>query len=204
MKQSLVVFLHGVGSNGSDLAPLGDMWRQTLPDTRFAAPDAPTPFDMGPGYQWFSLKGITQDNRPQRVLAARTDFDELISGLMAEQGMAENPERVVLAGFSQGSIMALDAVASGRWPFAAVVAFSGRLSSPLPLTPACKTPVLLIHGADDAVIPSWESERAGTTLQASGMSATAAVLPGLGHGISGEGVQMAGRFIARALAATFK
>ncbi|WP_213993109.1 prolyl oligopeptidase family serine peptidase [Sodalis sp. dw_96] len=201
MKQSLVIFLHGVGSNGDDLAPLGDVWRQSLPETRFAAPNAPMPFDMGPGYQWFSVNGVTQDNRAQRIAAARAAFDQQVARLMAEQGMADHPERVVLAGFSQGSIMALDAVASGRWPFAGVVAFSGRLSSPMPLIPAVGTPVLLIHGADDQVIPSWETERAGVTLQELGVTATTVILPHLGHGISGEGVALAGRFISRALSA---
>jgi len=204
MKQSLVIFLHGVGSNGDDLAPLGDVWRQTLPDTHFAAPNAPMPFAMGTGYQWFSLNGVTPGNRPQRVLAAREAFDGIINRLMTEQGMAAHPERVVLVGFSQGSIMALDAVASGRWRFAAVVAFSGRLSAPLPLTPATGTPVLLIHGADDAVIPSWETERAGITLQELGVGVTTVILPGLGHALSGEGVALAGRFISRTLAAVAK
>lgn len=202
MKHSLVILLHGVGSHGLNLAPLGDVWRENLPTTRFAAPDAPAPFDMGPGYQWFSIDGVTPDNRPQRVQGARADFDRLIGGLLSEQGLIGHPERVVLAGFSQGSIMALDAVASGRWQFAAVVAFSGRLSSPQPLTPAVGTPVLLLHGADDPVIPSWETERAAAALQALGLTVQFAVLPQLGHGISPEGVTLAGQFIAHALAAT--
>ncbi len=201
MKQSLVILLHGVGSNGNDLAPLGKVWRQSLPETGFTAPNAPMPFAMGPGYQWFSINDVTQENRPQRVSAARDAFDGLIARLMAEQDMTGHPERVVLAGFSQGSIMALDAVASGRWRFAAVVAFSGRLSSPLPLLPATGTPVLLIHGAEDPVIPAWETERAGKTLQDMGVTATTVILPHLGHRLSSEGVALAGRFIARTLAA---
>ncbi|QWA12805.1 dienelactone hydrolase family protein [Sodalis ligni] len=204
MKRSLIIFLHGVGSNGDSLAPLGEVWRHSLPDTLFAAPNAPMPFDMGPGYQWFSVYGVTPENRTQRVLAARLAFDGLIARIMAEQGMAGHPERVVLVGFSQGSIMALDAIASGRWPVAAVVAFSGRLSSPLPLMPAAATPVLLIHGADDQVIPAWETEHAGKALQETGVAATTFILPRVGHEISAEGVALAGQFISRTFAAVAK
>ncbi|CAK6488139.1 hypothetical protein PANNVG_00130 [Pantoea sp. Nvir] len=44
MAKALVIFLHGVGSNGEDLAALGRHWAPLLPDVIFAAPDAPYPF----------------------------------------------------------------------------------------------------------------------------------------------------------------
>lgn len=201
MSQSLVIMLHGVGSNGDDLAPLGDIWRPGLQETGFAAPDAPFPFDQGPGRQWFSIAGVTEDNRPGRVAAARDAFDATLNRLMAEHGLAGRPERVVLAGFSQGAIMALDAVVSGRWPLAGVVAFSGRLSSPAPLAPPAHLPVLLIHGAQDPVIPAGETERAALRLQGLGVEVQRHILPGLGHSLSTEGVAMAGRFIVGVLPA---
>ncbi|NDL61947.1 alpha/beta hydrolase [Acerihabitans arboris] len=199
MSRSLVIMLHGVGSNGNDLAPLGDIWRPNLPETGFVAPDAPFPFEQGPGRQWFSITGVTEHNRPERVAAARAAFDATLTGLMAENGLAGQPERVVLLGFSQGSIMALDAVVSGRWQLAGVVAFSGRLSSPAPLTPPAHLPVLLIHGAQDPVISPQETERAALTLEGLGVAVTSFILPGLGHSLNAEGVATAGRFIVGAL-----
>lgn len=201
MSRHLVIMLHGVGSNGGDLAPLGDIWRPDLPETGFSAPDAPFPFEQGAGRQWFSITDVTEQNRPQRVAAARTAFDATLNRLMAEHGLAGRPERVVLVGFSQGSIMALDAVVSGRWALAGVVAFSGRLSSPAPLTPPADLPVLLVHGARDPVIPPGETERAALTLQRHGVAVTSHILPDLGHSLNTEGVALAGRFIATALSA---
>ncbi|MEA9391962.1 dienelactone hydrolase family protein [Acerihabitans sp. TG2] len=200
MSKSLVIMLHGVGSCGDDLVPLGQLWRAELPDTVFAAPDAPFPFDPGTGHQWFSIAGVTESNRPARVADARAAFDATLLRLMAANGLADCPQRVVLVGFSQGSIMALDAVASGRWPLAAVVAFSGRLSSPLPLAPSSGVPVLLIHGAQDPVINSLETERAAATLRTLGVAAQDIILPGLGHSLSSEGVALAGHFIVQTLA----
>ena len=59
----LVIFLHGLGADGNDLLSIGPM--MDLPDTHFAAPNAPFPCDFGGGgYQWFSL----QDRDPTRIV----------------------------------------------------------------------------------------------------------------------------------------
>jgi phospholipase/carboxylesterase len=46
--RSLVIFLHGYGSNGADLIDLAPYWAAALPDTLFLAPDAPQPCDGAP------------------------------------------------------------------------------------------------------------------------------------------------------------
>ena len=195
MSHDLVILLHGVGSNGANLATLADAWRHALPNVEFEAPDAPFFLGHGPGRQWFSVNGVTAANRPERVAAARAAFDKTLGDIIAAHGLTGQPERIALVGFSQGSIMALDALASGRWPVAAVVAFSGRLASPQPLTPAESTRVLLIHGDADPVMPVSESIRAATVLQALGIDAKSHILPGVGHTISSEGALIAGTFL---------
>lgn len=196
----LVVFLHGVGSCGADMIGLGRHWAEALPDTAFAAPDGPDPFDMyaqASGRQWFSVKGVTAENRAQRIVEAREAFDATLQGVMAERGI-DDPARVALVGFSQGSIMALDAVVSGRWPVAAVVAYSGRLSSPQPWTPA-PTPIRLVHGDQDEVIPFDETLEAAERLLAAGLNADAHILSGLGHSINAPGSRLGRDFLAAAL-----
>jgi phospholipase/carboxylesterase len=192
----LVILLHGVGANGANLAPLGEVWKSVLPETTFVAPDAPAPFDHGPGRQWFSVNGVTPANRPQRIVEARRGFDQTIAAILKRYELFDKLHKVALVGFSQGSIMALDAVASGRWPVAAVVAFSGRLASLEPWTPALATPVLLIHGDQDEVIPCAESVRAAKVLKTLGMKAECRILPGVDHTISTEGADIAQRFLA--------
>jgi phospholipase/carboxylesterase len=196
MSLSLVIFLHGVNADGADLAPIGEQWRATLPRAAFAAPDAP--FSSGYGYQWFSLDGITAENRPARVAAAREAFDTVLHKILDGHGLSGHPEQVALVGFSQGSMMALDALASGRWAFGAVVAFSGRLASPPPLAPALATPVLLIHGDDDSVIAAAESQSAAAALRRLGVTASLHILPGVDHCISPEGARIAEAFLREA------
>lgn len=199
MKRSLIIMLHGVGSNGDDLAGLGNHWSPALPGAIFASPDAPFHFEHGGGYQWFSLNGITEQNRPARVAEAREAFDAKLQSILEAHQMSEQLHRIVLVGFSQGSIMALDALVTGRWPVAAVVAFSGRLASPDPLTPTKQTPALLIHGQADTVIPWAESESAALRLIAAGVQVKTQIEPTTGHTISAEGAQTAAQFIADCL-----
>ena len=199
MAKALVIFLHGVGSNGDDLAPLGHHWATLLPDVIFAAPNAPERFAAGFGWQWFSLTDVTPENRPGRVRAARAAFDATLNAIVAQHGFADRWENVVLVGFSQGSIMALDALASGRYPLAGVVAFSGRLAVEGQLTPQAHVPALLIHGQADEVIPWQESESAATRLRAAGVPVDARFEPATGHTISGPGAMHAAAFIGQCL-----
>ncbi|GLQ79032.1 esterase [Mesorhizobium huakuii] len=193
MDRGLVILLHGVGSNGANMAALGRALAPALPGVVFESPDAPG--GSGPHREWFSVVGVTEANRQQRVVAARPGFDGVIAKLIDQHGFANAVDRVVLLGFSQGSIMALDALASGRWPLGAVVAFSGRLASPAPLAPATGTPLLLIHGGADPVMPSSESVRAAELLSAAGVRVTTSIVPGLGHQVSNTGLAEAARFL---------
>ncbi|KPF45846.1 alpha/beta hydrolase [Rhizobium sp. AAP43] len=196
----LVIMLHGVGSSGNDLAPLANAWKDRIPGAVFMSPNAPAPSSFGSGYQWFSVAGVTEENRSTRIADARPSFDQVITSIIEANGFAGKLDRVAFVGFSQGTIMALDAAASGRWPVGAVVGFSGRLASPLPLQPARETPVLLVHGSADPVIPAAETTKAAATLQSLGLQVETLLLPGVPHTISAEGAAKAGDFLAETFA----
>jgi phospholipase/carboxylesterase len=195
---SLVILCHGVAAFGYDLDPLADVLRAARPSSSVVAPDAPFAFEHGPGRQWYSQDDITPANRRERVVAARPAFDALVSGLIDEHRLAGRLDRVALVGFSQGAIMVEDALASGRWPVAAMVALSGRLATPEPLTPAPATPLLLVHGADDPVVPPSESERAFALLKAAGVAVELHRLAGVGHVVSPQAAALAAGFVSRA------
>ena len=191
----LVVLLHGVGSRGADLARLGVVWAKKLPALRFAAPDGPVPFDGGgDARQWFSVVGVTAENRPARVAAAASAFDAVVDAAIAAAGTTV--DRTVLAGFSQGTIMAVDAVMRGR-PFAGILGFSGRIAR-VPPTPLTGLAVRLVHGDADPVIPFTEAERAHDLLAAAGARVELVRLAGEGHGI-GPAAAAAGLAYLRAL-----
>ena len=198
-KKSLLILLHGVGSNGADLEPLGDILALQIPNLVIGSPNAPHRSNTGPGFQWFSVAGVNTENRIGRVLEARPAFDVLVSSLIEKHEMSGKLDRVFFLGFSQGSIMALDAVVSGRWPIAGLIAFSGRLAT-LDRERAVGVPVLLVHGASDPVIPSSETLAIENTLKELNIAVESHILPALGHTISQEGLGLAKRFIEKILA----
>lgn len=176
MQRGLVILLHGVGSSGTNVAALGQAMAPALSGVAFESPNAPYP--SGRGHEWFSVAGITEANRPERIARARLSFDAMSGGLIAQHGFEDAFDRVALVGFSQGAIMALDALATGRWPVGAIIAFSGRLASPLPLAPANQTPLLLVHGDADPIMPADESVRAAQQLSDLGVKATISIQGG--------------------------
>lgn len=192
----LLVFLHGVGSSGGDLAPLGEMWGPRL-GVAFAAPDAPYPFDQAAvGRQWFSVLGVTPGNRVERVEAAAGAFDATVDAAIRAAGTTA--ERTVLVGFSQGTIMALDALVRGRH-FAGVLGFSGRLARP-PMGSLEGKPILLVHGDADGVIPIGEAISARHILAEAGAEVDFARIAGEGHGIGPAAAAVGFGFLERLVA----
>lgn len=197
--KKLIILLHGVGSSGADLEGLGYFFQQVMPEVIFASPNGSTVFEGGgEGYQWFSLAGITEALRAERIVAARAAFDAIINGILAEHDIVAGRDKVMLLGFSQGSIMALDALVTDRFPLAGVVAFSGRLASPKPYHPSADAAVLLVHGMADPVIPWAESEAAAAALIEAGVNDVETLFePDVVHTISGDGVARAMAFVAQ-------
>ncbi|MDH6152951.1 MULTISPECIES: alpha/beta hydrolase [Paraburkholderia] len=194
---SLVVLMHGVGSNARDLMPLADIWSEDLPGTAFVSLDGTDPFDGGfGGRQWFSLRDVGAANREARVVAAYPALRRVLDAELAHWQLSF--DRLALVGFSQGSIMALHHVASSVEGAAGVVAYSGRLASPI-VSSNRATPLTLVHGENDEVIPVRELESAADAFNSAGYAVDAYVLPGVGHTITADGVALGRDALERAL-----
>ncbi|OLP59781.1 phospholipase [Xaviernesmea oryzae] len=175
--------------------PLASSWRVCLANTRFVAPDAPMHHPYG--HQWFSTEGNPLD--PKRIEDTRQAFDALIRETVQREGFARNHSRIAFVGVSQGAIVALDAVASGRWNVGALVAFSGLLAAQ-PISPSSiNTPILLIHGENDRTIPPVASRVAASQLAAAGFKVEVDIESATGHTISSSGAQKALTFLQKTL-----
>jgi phospholipase/carboxylesterase len=189
----LIVLFHGIGGRGSVMEALGNSWQATLPDTVFVAPNASFSHRSG-GRQWFAVDD--QVMRPDRLQAARRAFDDLVSDIVQREGFEHALDRVAFVGISQGAIMALDAVASGRWKVGGLVSFAGLL--PMPPTSSSKdTQILLMHGGADRTIPSAASVAAKGQLQSAGYDVTLKTFPDVGHTISSEEANEAALFLRK-------
>jgi len=198
---SLVVLLHGYGSNGEDLIGLTPFWRDALPDTLFVAPNAPQICPGAPdGYQWWALTSLSPEARAAGVRQSAPILNSFIDNLLARYGLAE--DRLVLIGFSQGTMMALHVGPRRVGAIAGIIGFSGMLADPEALAEdvRSKPPVLLIHGDADDVLPVSSLVRARQTLETLGFDVSSHVSPGLGHGIDEAGIGLGLDFLVRRLA----
>jgi phospholipase/carboxylesterase len=177
----LFLLFHGVGANPQDLAPLGRRLAQEFPDAAVISVPGPDRSDLGAGLQWFSVRGVTEDNRPARVAATLPRFLDTVRHWQQHTGVPASA--TTLLGFSQGAILSLAATQAGPTPAARVVSLSGRYPE-LPASAPAGVRFHFIHGDADPVIPAAHAQRAAQALGDLGAAVSLDVLPGLGHGIS--------------------
>lgn len=157
-----VIWLHGLGADGHDFAALLPQLRLP-PDhrIRFIFPHAPTrPITLNGGMEmpgWYDIYGLDRNSKQDETGIRETT--ERVHALIAEQiaqGIAS--ENIMLAGFSQGGAIALFAGLTCPKKLGGIMA----LSTYLPIATVFarerhahnhSTPVLLIHGTQDYVVP---------------------------------------------------
>ncbi len=199
MKKNLLILLHGHSSTGEDLQALGEFWSHLLPDLRFVAPDAPFASETGFGYQWFSLEGINAQNAQQRLEEGRHALQAVLQPILVAEQCDPERDNIILMGFSQGTIMALDCLVTGSLPLAGVIGFSGRLLSAPPFHFARPCSVLLVHGEADTVVPVSDSLEATRQLREAGLAVALITEPDVAHTISQHGLEVASAFLLQQL-----
>ncbi len=198
--RELIVFLHGVASNGDIVLPLRHRLRVSFPHALIIAPHAPEPDPVGShAYRWWDLADFKPRSLAAGVRQAAPALNRYIDQLLAASGLSD--DRLVLAGFSQGAMLAMHAAIARPRRVAGVVAFSGMLAHrALPWRMfGQRPPVLLVHGTDDTVVPPDAYFDAIDRLSAYGCCVQARMRIGLGHKVNGVGYALGERFIRRVL-----
>lgn len=195
----LVVLCHGLGGDGDQLADLALAWSEAMPEALFVGPDGPAPCEGAPfGRQWFSVADRTPAVLAAGAAAAAPWLNRRIDAELARAGLP--PEAYALAGFSQGAMMALFVGLRRKPAPRGILAYSGALLAPdrLGLELAGHTPVLLVHGEADDVVPADRSRDAERALRRHGVPVEALYCDGLGHGIDDAGIAAGAAFLQRA------
>jgi phospholipase/carboxylesterase len=189
----LVVMIHGRGADANDLADLAPMLDP--PDgCRFVFPNAPRPFEAYPGmtfgWTWF-------DGWPPRLDSVSKSRQELIQ-FLGELTSKYPTTGVVISGFSQGAMMALDV--GLRSDVRGIIAMSGGLyEEDLPdLAARAHVPVLMTHGSIDDVVPVNYARRARRVLEEAGLDVEYHEYP-MGHQVVPEEVAVVKEFLGRVL-----
>lgn len=201
--RSLVVLLHGFGSNGAAMLGLGNTLSAALPDTAFLAPDAPepTPGRSG-GRRWYTipeLDGSSAEEANTRLQASARQLDAFLDDQLAANGLSASA--LALLGFSQGAGMAYEVAPRRRDQLAGVVAVAGRMKRKHILATEARSrpPFLILTGAEDHLLTTDEATQAAIALSEASIPAMRILMAATGHGFSDEGMAAARDFLKRVL-----
>lgn len=157
-----VIWLHGLGADGHDFEPIVPELRLDPGlNIRFVFPHAPMiPVTINQGFvmrAWFDIGAADiSAELDEKGIRASADLVNKLIDVEIAGGIA--PERIVLAGFSQGGAVVLHAGLRYGKQLAGIIA----LSSFLPLAETLESeknevnaslPILLAHGSADPVVP---------------------------------------------------
>jgi phospholipase/carboxylesterase len=160
-----VIWLHGLGADGNDFVPIVNEMR--LPPSlaiRFVFPHAPVrPVTLNNGFRmraWYDLAAGDVTNRAD-VAGVRESQAQIEALIAREKTRGVAARRIVLAGFSQGGVIAIHTGVRHAESLAGIVALSTYVVQPDKLAaegaPANRDiPIFMAHGTYDPMIrPEW-------------------------------------------------
>ncbi|AFV83672.1 alpha/beta hydrolase [Alteromonas mediterranea] len=176
-----VIWLHGLGDSGHGFAPIVPELK--LPESmavKFLFPHAPErPVTINGGMRmraWYDIKSLDFESRAdlEGVKESAEQVEQLIKAQI-ESGI--KAERIVLAGFSQGGVIALHLAPRFSQKLAGVMALSTYMCEPALLSSEAldvnrETPIMMAHGEQDEVVPVFMGNAAFKTLNECGFKAT--------------------------------
>ncbi|MBD3674966.1 MAG: dienelactone hydrolase family protein [Planctomycetaceae bacterium] len=188
-----VVMCHGFGAPGDDLVGLAPELLTHLDradHVRFYFPQAPLSLvEMGipGGRAWWmldlellalaaegKLERDQRDDTPDGMLEAVGQLKETVAEIRSETGLPMN--RIVLGGFSQGSMVTTDLALRGEDAPAALIIYSGTLLSQQAWRSGAERrqslPIIQSHGRQDPILPFRVAEDLRDLLSESGCDVT--------------------------------
>ena len=156
-----IIWLHGLGADGNDFAPIVPELRLPKTAIRFVFPHAPVrPVTINGGMRmraWYDIADGANRREDERGVRASQASIETLIGRERERGT--KAERLVLAGFSQGGAIALHTGLRHPERIAGVMALSTYVPVGEKLLPEASAanrnvPIFMAHGSDDPIIPS--------------------------------------------------
>lgn len=165
-----VIWLHGLGADGHDFAPLVPHLGLSK-HVRFIFPHAPRmPVTINGGMQmpaWYDILEMSIERKVDtaQLEASATRVHDLIE---REHARGIPYANILVAGFSQGGAVAYQAALTFPEPLAGVLALSTYFATADTIArhdAQLQTPILIQHGLQDPVVPEMLGQRAFETLQ---------------------------------------
>ena len=193
----MVILSHGRGADMNDLADLAPML-DAAGGCRFVFPNAPKPFEPYPGMAigWTWFEGWPPQH--QSVVESRGEMLRFIDEIAQKYPTPDG--KLIVGGFSQGALMALDSGLRTDRKLAGILCMSGGLyEADLPdLRPRAGLPVLIAHGSADDVVPVNHARRARRVLEDAGLEVEYHEYP-MAHQVATEEAEAVRDFLERVL-----
>ena len=155
--KKIVLFLHGYGSNGSDLITLKDYFHLNQSETEFISPNAPEPCEFNYfGYQWFALNERSVEEIQVGLKTAFFYLDDIVNNI--KKKFEINSEQISILGFSQGSMLATYYALQNENTFQNIFSLSGSLPNQILKDIELKNKNSLYGIGDDAAVIYSNSE----------------------------------------------
>jgi len=212
---AVVIWLHGLGADGDDFAPIVPLLQHCNAQAiRFVFPHAPVqPVTINGGMRmraWYDIRSVDLTGARELdragIKSSCAQITALIRQLQQEHDL--DAGQIMLAGFSQGGVIALLAGLEPRvfaaQPLAGIVALSCYLPwLPDGLAAAAgikKTPLFMAHGHADPVVPFQLGQQAAEQLQQQGLQVNWHSYP-VAHGVLPEELAAIDAWLAARVAA---
>ncbi len=186
-RYAAVVAFHGRGTDEYDLIPL--VSSLGLTDVLIISPRAPRPFQFGGGFAWYD---VGQEGMPhaQTFVSSLDILRRFIDEIRT--GYPVNPERIMLLGFSQGTMLAYAVSLMDPASFLGIAALSGyipqRSGLSLTLENLGSFSAFIAHGTYDEIIPVRLARESAELLKKAGARVDYREYP-MGHEVSEETVR---------------
>jgi len=173
-----VIWLHGLGADGNDFAPIVPELRLPKAGIRFVFPHAPVrPVTINAGMRmraWYDIADGANRREDERGVRASQVLIEALIAREKERGTKAG--RLVLAGFSQGGAIALHTGLRHPERIAGIMALSTYVPVEEKLSAEASTanrdvPIFMGHGSDDPIIPLVRAEQSRNLLKSLGYPA---------------------------------
>ena len=203
-----VIWLHGLGADGNDFVPIvGEVRLPESLSIRFVFPHAPVrPVTLNNGFRmraWYDIAPGDIGSRADvaGVQASQGQVEALIA---RERGRGIAAGRIVLAGFSQGGVIALYTGVRHAERLAGIVALSTYVVLPDRLASEGSAanrdvPIFMAHGTSDPMIRLDWGDAGRRALVAAGYTVEWHTYP-MPHSVVWEEIEAVSAFLSRVLA----
>tara|TARA_Y100001958_G_scaffold156539_1_gene149434 strand:+ start:1461 stop:2123 length:663 start_codon:yes stop_codon:yes gene_type:complete len=197
---SAVILLHGYGGDGEDISMLTLNWKRFLTNTIFLCPNGHQKCEISPsGFQWFDLSVDDENYIINKSKEAEIILNKFIDEVKIKYHIPTS--RIILSGFSQGCMIAINLGLINKEKFNCVIGFSGKIINPQDLESRKKNApnVLLVHGDADEVVPVSNILEAKDFLLRNNINVNTHIIKNCGHHIPVEASSLALQFIKKNL-----